>query len=320
MQFIITALIGLLATAGTMFGVYNYVPLNTLEITEQGQTFGATITTINGSDTLSSSRSVINNNFTNLNNELLTVVGTTSISTLVSIGTITTGVWNGTPVGVLYGGTGTTSPTLNQVMIGNGSSGFKVIGFGSSGQFLMSNGNAAAPQWNDSSVDQTANFTWTGQHNFNATTTDNNVVGGFVPTGTIIAFASSSPPTGWLSANGAAVSRSTYYDLFSVIGTVYGVGDGSTTFNVPNLLGRNILMASTTANMGQSSGESNHTMTTSELVAHTHTGAGTVTSVSSGSGGADGVNSASSNTGSTGSTVPFNVLDPYLTTWYIIRY
>jgi phage-related tail fiber protein len=50
-------------------------------------------------------------------------------------------------------------------------------------------------------------------------------------------FAASSAPTGYLKANGAAVSRSTYAALFSAVGTTFGSGDGSTTFNVPDLRG-----------------------------------------------------------------------------------
>ena len=48
-------------------------------------------------------------------------------------------------------------------------------------------------------------------------------------------FAGGVAPAGWLKANGVAVSRSTYSDLFGVIGTTYGVGDGSTTFGLPDL-------------------------------------------------------------------------------------
>lgn len=62
--------------------------------------------------------------------------------------------------------------------------------------------------------------------------------GGGVPTGTIAAFAGSSAPTDWLLADGSAVSRTTYATLFALISTTYGVGDGSTTFNLPNLKGR----------------------------------------------------------------------------------
>lgn len=58
-----------------------------------------------------------------------------------------------------------------------------------------------------------------------------------VPAGTIISYASSTAPTGYLKCNGAAISRSTYSSLFSGIGTVFGSGDGSTTFNVPDLRG-----------------------------------------------------------------------------------
>ena len=57
------------------------------------------------------------------------------------------------------------------------------------------------------------------------------------PTGAITAFAADSAPTGWLECDGSAVSRTTYANLFSVIGTTFGVGDASTTFNLPDLRG-----------------------------------------------------------------------------------
>lgn len=60
---------------------------------------------------------------------------------------------------------------------------------------------------------------------------------GGTPVGTLIYFAASTPPTGFVKANGAAVSRTTYADLFAVIGTNWGVGNGSTTFNLPDLRG-----------------------------------------------------------------------------------
>ena len=56
------------------------------------------------------------------------------------------------------------------------------------------------------------------------------------PTGVVHAFAGSTTPAGWLLCDGSAVSRTTYAALFSVIGTTYGTGDGSTTFNLPNLV------------------------------------------------------------------------------------
>lgn len=55
--------------------------------------------------------------------------------------------------------------------------------------------------------------------------------------GSVTFFAMSAPPTGWLPANGAAVSRTTYAALFAAIGTTYGSGNGSTTFNLPDLRG-----------------------------------------------------------------------------------
>ncbi len=60
---------------------------------------------------------------------------------------------------------------------------------------------------------------------------------GAMVSGMVAAFARTTAPTGWLACNGAAVSRTTYAALFAAIGTTYGVGDGSTTFNVPDCRG-----------------------------------------------------------------------------------
>jgi microcystin-dependent protein len=58
-----------------------------------------------------------------------------------------------------------------------------------------------------------------------------------VPAGAVMAFAMNAAPTGWLAADGSAVSRTTYATLFAAVSTIYGVGDGSTTFNLPDLRG-----------------------------------------------------------------------------------
>ena len=107
------------------------------------------------------------------------------------------------------------------------------------------------------------------------------------PAGAIEAYAGSTAPTGWLLAYGQAVSRSTYANLFAVIGTTYGSGDGSTTFNLPDLRGRavagldnmggsaasrltsTVLTASNT--LGATGGTQTHTMTSAEMPSHTHT-------------------------------------------------
>lgn len=57
-----------------------------------------------------------------------------------------------------------------------------------------------------------------------------------LPAGIIMMHAASSPPSGWLKCDGTAVSRTTYGALFGVIGTAFGSGDGSTTFNIPNFV------------------------------------------------------------------------------------
>lgn len=57
------------------------------------------------------------------------------------------------------------------------------------------------------------------------------------PPGAVVAFAMVTPPNGWLTCNGQAVSRITYSRLFTAIGTAFGAGDGTTTFNLPDLRG-----------------------------------------------------------------------------------
>ena len=61
---------------------------------------------------------------------------------------------------------------------------------------------------------------------------------GTLPAGMVMYFANSTVPQGWLQCNGAAVSRTNYPELFSAISTVYGTGDGATTFNLPDLRGQ----------------------------------------------------------------------------------
>lgn len=74
------------------------------------------------------------------------------------------------------------------------------------------------------------------------------------PIGTIFAFAGNNIPSGYLPCNGSAISRTTYADLFAVIGTTYGAGDGSTTFNLPNLNNNSFLEGSDTAGAVKSAG------------------------------------------------------------------
>ena len=59
-----------------------------------------------------------------------------------------------------------------------------------------------------------------------------------MPSGSVIIYGGTSAPTGWLLCDGSAISRSTYAALFSAIATAYGVGDGSSTFNIPDIRGR----------------------------------------------------------------------------------
>lgn len=84
------------------------------------------------------------------------------------------------------------------------------------------------------------------------------------PVGKVIMFAGSGEPSGYLNCDGRAVSRTLYATLFGVIGTTFGTGDGSTTFNIPNLENDFVRGASSTRNVG--------TRESDELRSHTHTG------------------------------------------------
>ena len=90
------------------------------------------------------------------------------------------------------------------------------------------------------------------------------------PAGIIMPFAGTVAPQGYLLCDGSAVDRTTYATLFGVIGTTFGSGDGSTTFNLPDLGGRVPLGVSSTHLLGSTGGSETVTLTESELPAHVH--------------------------------------------------
>ena len=98
--------------------------------------------------------------------------------------------------------------------------------------------------------------------------------GTLMPVGSMLMWTSADLPSGWLRCDGGAVSRVTYSQLFAAIGTTYGSGDGSTTFNLPNLKGRFPLgkngSDSDFNELGETGGEKAHALSQSELASHTH--------------------------------------------------
>ncbi len=125
--------------------------------------------------------------------------------------------------------------------------------------------------------------------------------GDFVPTGVVFPYVGAVAPDGYLLCDGSAVSRATYATLFGVIGTSYGVGDGTTTFNVPDLRGRVAVGkdAATFPTLGGTGGAE-----TSSLPSHTHTlAAGVALSET-------GIGTKATTTGGP-SAASVNILQPY---------
>ena len=165
----------------------------------------------------------------------------------------------------------------------------------------------------------------------NITTTGTVSGTGTVPAGTLLPYGGSSAPTGYLLAYGQAVSRTTYSALFAVVGTSFGAGDSSTTFNVPDMRGRiiagldnlggssaNRITAAAADTVGGATGEETHELTIGEMPAHTHA-VGTANNVA-GPGDYDSINpSGDVASGETGGSQSHNNLQPTLFSTWIIK-
>lgn len=189
----------------------------------------------------------------------------------------------------------------------------------------------------------------------NADTLDGFHADTICPLGTVLDFAGATAPSGWDFCYGQAISRTTYAALFAVLGTVYGVGNGTTTFNLPDLRGRVIAgqddMGGSSANrltnpgttsggidgdvLGGTGGEQAHVQAATELATHTHAlpgrllaGQGSTSGHSSGlgAGGSYSVvgqisdlSPGPGNPGNAGSSVAANVVQPTIILNKIIR-
>jgi len=195
------------------------------------------------------------NNGTNVV-EAMTYAGSLSVGAL-SAGTLTLNTLTlntltlNTPLSVSSGGTGVA--TLTGVVKGNGTSAFTAgtvsltseitgtlpVANGGTGQTTYTNGQLLIGNTTGNTLTKATLTAGTGITITNSTgsiTIASSV--GELPAGVVMYFAADTAPTGYLKANGANVSRSTYAALFSAIGTTFGSGDGSTTFGLPDMRGQ----------------------------------------------------------------------------------
>lgn len=217
-------------------------------------------------------------------------------TSITTLGTISTGTWSATTIAVNKGGTGATTLAAG---------------------YLKGNGTSAV-----SSVSTIPATDITGLGAVS------------MPSGSITMMGGATIPSGWLYCDGTAVSRTTYSALFTAIGTVYGVGDGSTTFNLPNFKGRvpvGIDATTEFAGAGTTGGEKTHLLTVAEIPSHGHNASGTnVNGYPGHLTAAGGQNAGYTNAGSgdlyiftqpslTGGGGAHNNLQPYLTVNFIIK-
>jgi microcystin-dependent protein len=158
------------------------------------------------------------------------------------------------------------------------------------------------------------------------------------PAGSILAWSVATIPANYAEANGQALSRSTYSDLFAIIGTSFGAGDGSTTYNVPNLSGRSIVAYDVSQldfdTVGKTGGDATHDhglsgsrawallgITGSDLVLDRETSSGGFTGGTrfAASGGVNGSFSTAYKTQLDGATDSASSLQPYMALKYIIK-
>lgn len=160
----------------------------------------------------------------------------------------------------------------------------------------------------------------------------NDLQGASTPTGSVMSYAGAVAPSGWLLCDGSAVSRTDYAALFDVLGAAYGAGNGTTTFNLPNLKGRTPVgrdAAQTEFDvLGETGGEKAHTLTVAEMPSHRHdvkapssaNGANQImVPTYAGTGTKDGASNTGQPTEAIGGGGAHNNMPPYVVLNYIIK-
>jgi len=254
-----------------------------------------------------------------------TVITLTDVGSAVNLWNISNAASGNGPI-LATSGTDTnvagniSSKGSGQLNLDAGATGKVVIGASSTGDIELKRATVA-----------NVSVSVTGTLTASSTVTLLNATIDVLPAGVVMASAGALA-AGWLECNGAAVSRTTYARLFTAISTTYGVGNGSTTFNLPDMsrrviMGRGGTLTTTISNtLASVGGAETHTLTTAQMPAHDHTYTRTLTGSTFTTNAVAGVTAISTLTtvttdsSSTGGGGAHNNVQPSMVLIYMIRY
>ena len=148
--------------------------------------------------------------------------------------------------------------------------GFDLMNFNASGK-SMAIGKMSEAGANDKLLECALDADFQSTLKYKGTLIDTLIASTELPVGTIVPFAGTTIPSGYMACDGSAISRTTYAELYNAIGTTYGSGNGTSTFNLPDLNGRFLLGLNSSHALASTGGAETVTLTKEQIPSHNHT-------------------------------------------------